>query len=127
MSPFADLLFLLMLLAGTFFIVTAAVGIVRFPDVYTRLHTASKASTFGFAFIVLAVAWRVGTPADMTKAVMAVLFQFATAPIGAHMIARVAVQKGLRPVSGRAGEPLDFPDAYMAPEGPGERAGRPPT
>lgn len=111
----ADIVFILMLMTGTFFVITAAWGLVKFPDIYTRLHAVSKASTFGFAFIVLAVAFRMGTATDITKAVTAVVFQFVTTPIAAHMIARVAIQRGIKPL-GQNREVIDFPEASFAPE-----------
>lgn len=94
------------LLIGLFFVITAAVGVLKFKDVYTRLHAASKAGTFGFGFIIIGVAISTGTDTDIAKAFMAVVFQFLTTPVSAHMIARTAVQKGLRPVRNARGELL---------------------
>jgi multicomponent Na+:H+ antiporter subunit G len=100
----ADIIFILMMLNGIFFILTAALGIVKFRDIYTRLHAATKAATFGFAFIIMAVAMQTGTPTDVTKALAAVLFQFLTAPIAAHMLGRVAIQRGIRPILNPRGD-----------------------
>lgn len=115
-----DIVFILMMLTGTFFVITAAWGILKFPDLYTRLHASSKATTFGFAFIVLAVAFRVGTQEEILKAVAAVIFQFVTTPIAAHMIARVAVQRGIRPLD-QNHQPIEFPEGEFAPEDERER------
>lgn len=91
---------------GAFFILTAAVGIVRFKDTYTRLHAASKGSTFGFCFMVLGAALLLGGEDNFAKAILAIAFQFLTAPVGAHMIARVAIRKGLRPICNPQGDPV---------------------
>lgn len=84
---------------GLFFVITAAIGVVKFKDVYARLHAASKGGTFGFAFIVLGAALMHGDPTSLTKAFLAIIFQFSTAPIAGHMIARVALQKGIKPIA----------------------------
>ncbi len=87
-----------LILIGVFFTLTGCVGIYKFHDIYTRLHAASKGTTFGFAFIVIGAALILGQPTDIAKALLAVIFQFITAPIAGHMIARVAIQKGLKPI-----------------------------
>lgn len=93
---------------GLFFFVTGAIGVVRFQDLYLRLHAASKAGTFGFGFIVLGMALMTflhePNPAALTKAILAIIFQFATAPVAAHVVAKVAIAKGLKPL-GSHGEP----------------------
>lgn len=96
-----------LIFVGLFFLLTAALGMVKLPDLYTRLHAASKGTTFGFSFVVIGSAILLGEPSDIAKALLAVLFQFLTAPIGAHMIARVAVQKGIRHVVNPQGELAD--------------------
>ncbi len=93
---------------GLFFVFVAAVGIVRFPDIYTRLHAATKGVTFGFAFLIMGAAMLLQKgPDDIAKAVLAIIFQLLVAPIAGHMIARVAVRKGIRPVKNPQGELYD--------------------
>ena len=88
---------------GLFFMLTAAVGVLRFPDVYCRIHAASKASTFGFGFLVLGMAFLMGTEADIMKAIIAVAFQFLTAPVGGHLLARIALSRGIKPARDSSG------------------------
>ncbi len=83
---------------GLFFVLVAAIGVVKFRDVYTRLHAASKGATFGFCFIIFGAALLSGDPGDMAKAILAIIFQFLTAPLTGHMIARVAMRRGIRPI-----------------------------
>ncbi|RYD83041.1 MAG: monovalent cation/H(+) antiporter subunit G [Verrucomicrobiaceae bacterium] len=78
----------LFLLIGGFFALVAALGVYRFPDFYARIHAATKASTFGFGFTVLAAALALGTPSAWVKAVAAIAFLFITLPIAAHLLAR---------------------------------------
>jgi len=83
---------------GLFFMTVGAIGIFRFPDVFMRLQAASKCLTFGFVFIVLGCVTLVGDAGDWTKALLAVGFQFLTAPVAAQVVARAALVRGIRPV-----------------------------
>jgi multicomponent Na+:H+ antiporter subunit G len=78
------------LLAGAGFIFIAALGIVRFPDLFTRMHAASKAGSLGLGAILAGVAIAHPTAIVIAKCVMVLLFVFLTAPIAAHMIGRAA-------------------------------------
>jgi multicomponent Na+:H+ antiporter subunit G len=78
------------LIAGSLFMLVAAIGVVRLPDVYMRMHAITKAASLGAILMLVAVflwypTWIVGI-----EALMVVLFVILTAPIGSHMIARVA-------------------------------------
>lgn len=117
MSNLFDYFFIGLMFFGLFFIATAAVGVYRFKDLYTRLHATSKGVTFGFGALVIGVAFLLGTPGDITKAFLAVSFQFLTAPVAAHMIARVALRKGVKPIRNPEGEPMDL-DRDVIPAGP---------
>ena len=99
---------------GIFFMVSAGLGLLKFPDLYTRLHAASKASTFGICFIILGAVAMAHEPSDVAKGVLAILFQFISSPIGAHMIARVALKKGVRPLESPAGNLME--KAPLPPE-----------
>jgi len=90
MSIVRDALAATLLLGGVFFSVVAAVGIVRLPDVYLRMHASSKSTTIGLAGILLAVLLYFGTYEVATKVLLVIFFTFLTAPVGAHMIARSA-------------------------------------
>jgi multicomponent Na+:H+ antiporter subunit G len=79
-----------LLLAGAVFILVAAVGVLRLPDVLTRMQATSKATTLGLAGIMAAAALHAGTLETAVRATFIVVFAFLTAPIGAHMIGRAA-------------------------------------
>lgn len=74
--------------AGGVFVFLAGVGTLRFPDIYARMHAATKASTLGVALVGLAVVW--GLDGDWAKALVAVGFVFVTAPTAAHFVGRAA-------------------------------------
>jgi multicomponent Na+:H+ antiporter subunit G len=87
------------LIVGALFSLLAAVGVLRFPDLYTRLHAAAKAGTVGAGFVLLALAVSALDPAVALRAVAGVAFLVLTAPIAAHLIARAAYTVGQRPSS----------------------------
>lgn len=75
--------------AGVFAVI-AAVGVLRFPDVMTRMHASSKVASFAGALALIAAAVDIGTVSATMRAVFAILFIFLTAPIGAHLLGRAA-------------------------------------
>lgn len=83
---FAGLLFVI----GGGFCLVAGIGIVRFPDVYTRMHASTKAGTFGLALIAGGTALAATSPGEAVEAVAVFLFLIATAPVGAHLVGRAA-------------------------------------
>ena len=93
---------------GLFFNALGVVGILRFPDVYTRLHADTKATTFGSIFTSLAVIFYAASryyhtldgqdAALALHTVIAVVVLAVTNATGAHAIARAAYRRGHRPV-----------------------------
>ena len=77
---------------GTFFGLVATVGIIRLPDLYSRLHAASKSDTLGS---VLSLA---GLTTESMKLVFLLVFLFVTSPTAAHAIARAAKEEEVEPV-----------------------------
>ena len=78
------------LIIGSVFILLAAIGIVRFPDLFTRMHAATKASSFGVALMLIAVAIYFGNAWVIFEVVLVISFIYLTAPVACHMIARAA-------------------------------------
>ena len=87
----------LCLLLGGGFALIAGLGVLRLPDVFTRLHASTKAGTLGVGLIVAALALVTDDLRVASKAVAAVAFLLATAPIGAHLIGRAAAPVGYAP------------------------------
>ncbi|WP_102127914.1 monovalent cation/H(+) antiporter subunit G [Deinococcus planocerae] len=85
------------ILIGAFFVLTAAIGVVRFPDLYSRLHASSKLVTLGSAGIFLGVAFELADAAAFTRLAAVLLFQFLTTPLTAYLIAQAAYLRGLAP------------------------------
>lgn len=93
-----DSIAFVMMLFGAAFLLIGTIGILRFRDVFLRLHAASKSLTFGFGFFILGASLVSHDVIVILEAGLAVLFQFITAPISAQMIARAALRRGIRPL-----------------------------
>lgn len=91
----ADILTIALVLLGTAFSLLATIGIVRLPDLYTRMQAATKAGTLGVACVVLAAAVHFQTASVIVEVTLITLFLFATAPIASHLIARAAYHSGV--------------------------------
>lgn len=83
----------LLIVAGAGFMLLAGFGVLRMPDLFLRMHASTKGASLGVAFLLLAAALDFRDPAVATKAVLASLFIFITAPVAAHMLGRAAYAK----------------------------------
>jgi len=96
-----------LLLAGAVFVLLATVGVLRFPDLYTRMHAASKAGVVGAGMILLAIAIVSFDSAVALRAIVAIVFLILTTPIGAHLLARAAYKSGYQPTKATISNELD--------------------
>jgi multicomponent Na+:H+ antiporter subunit G len=80
---------------GTGLVVVAGIGIVRMPDLPTRMHASSKAGTLGAILLLVGVAIAYMDTAVVWRVVLIVLFLSLTAPVAAHMIARAGYRSGV--------------------------------
>jgi multicomponent Na+:H+ antiporter subunit G len=88
---------LALLVAGSAFSLLAAIGLLRFPDFYTRLHVGAKAGPLGAGLILLSVA---ATSADGVLAIRCVVgfvFLIMVGPISTHLLARAMLRGGSSP------------------------------
>ncbi len=98
-----DLIVILLMLGGLFFFSGGAVGILRFPDFYTRLHPAGKLDTAGQLMALLAAALFViqdfSLPNILTAAKIGliVVFVYITSPTATHAIVDAGIRAGLKP------------------------------
>ena len=97
----------LLVVIGALFGLLAAIGIVRLPDLYTRMHAATKAGPVGAGFIFAAVAVVSLDGAVMLRAIVGVAFLLLTTPVSAHLLARAGYRAGYRPTALTAIDDLD--------------------
>lgn len=84
-----------LILVGATFLLLAAVGVVRMPDLFMRMQAASKASTLGIGCVLLALAFHFPGISVNIRVLGTIVFFFLTAPITAHLIGRAAYFVGV--------------------------------
>ncbi len=89
-----EIIVVCLVMLGAIFSVLASVGLLRMPDVFTRMQSATKAGTLGVACTAAAAAIHFGRTFAAIEAVMVVFFFFLTAPVASHLVARVAYTSG---------------------------------
>lgn len=87
----------LFLAAGCFFTIVAAIGVVRFPDFYSRIHPAGKADTLGQGLILLGLIIHEGLTFVSVKLLMIIVFIFIVNPTATHAIVKAAYLAGIKP------------------------------
>ncbi len=80
-----------LILGGLFFFFTGTVGLLRFPDVYTRLHAAGKCDTLGAQLILLGLAVVNGWNLESVKLIMIIAFLMLANPTATHAMIRAAL------------------------------------
>jgi multicomponent Na+:H+ antiporter subunit G len=92
MSLLVEIAVVVLMLAGTFFMVVTGIGLIRFPDVYTRMHAAGKAGTLGIALLILAptVYFAASDATVSVRGVLAIIFQFLTTPGATYLLAHAS-------------------------------------
>jgi len=87
-----------LVLLGGVFMVIGAVGLIRLPDVFTRMHGASVSDTLGAGLILLGLIFIAGFSLVSVKLVFLILFFGLMSPVSTHAIARAALHAGVKPV-----------------------------
>jgi len=91
----SDVVSAVLLLVGGTLYVFAGVGLLRFPDVYARMHAATKPATLGLLFVLAGTAVRIETADGYVKLALAGALQVLTAPVGSHLLGRAAYLAGV--------------------------------
>lgn len=95
-----ELLSLAALIAGGGFFFAGTVGLLRFPDVYTRLHALTKADNLGLGLMVAGLALQSDSWAVAMKLVLIWLLVLAASSTASHVVARAARRAGIAPATG---------------------------
>ncbi|MGY1772897.1 monovalent cation/H(+) antiporter subunit G [Blastococcus sp. SYSU D00813] len=93
MSAVVDVVAFGCLLAGAFLCLTAGLGLVRFPDVLSRMHAGTKPQVLGVLLVMVGAAIRLHGWSATWMLLLVAAFQLLTAPVSAHMISRVAYKR----------------------------------
>lgn len=102
-----DVLGWILMVGGLFFLLTGALGIIRMPDVFTRMHAAGMTDTMGAGLMLLGLATQTGEGAVVLRLLLILVLLWLTSPVATHALAKAAlhghVDPELRP-GGRGGE-----------------------
>ncbi len=92
MPPLLEIAVAVPMLVGTFFMVVTSFGLLRFPDLYCRMHAAGKAGTLGIILVILStvVHFAPDGPSVPVRGLLAIWFQMLTTPAATHLLARAA-------------------------------------
>jgi multicomponent Na+:H+ antiporter subunit G len=97
MEQVVDILSWIMVLGGSFFLLVGAIGVLRFPDVYTRGHAAGITDTLGAILILFGLMLQSGFTLITAKLLLILLFLLFTSPAASHALGNAAWSSGLRP------------------------------
>lgn len=97
MNSLVDALSWACLVAGGFFCVVGAIGLLRMPDFFTRMHAASVIETLGAGLILIGLMLQAGLTLVAVKLLMVGLLIFFASPTATHALARAAMVRGLMP------------------------------
>ncbi|GEA60731.1 monovalent cation/H(+) antiporter subunit G [Vibrio comitans] len=81
---------------GGLFVLVASLGVLRMPDLFTRMHAATKAGTVGLGLLLLAVAFAIPDITVISRVIGTMLFIFLTAPVAAHLLGKAMRQSGYK-------------------------------
>lgn len=107
----AEILSGILLAFGAFLVLSGGIGVLRFPDVYSRMHAAGITDTLGAVSILLGLMILAGWSLVLAKLVMIMLFLLITGPTSSHALGKAAWKSGLQPLTGGPSErkPADDP------------------
>jgi multicomponent Na+:H+ antiporter subunit G len=97
MSAILDGLSWVLLIGGSFFVLTGSIGLVRMPDFFSRIHPAGLIDTLGAVLIIGGLLVQGGFTAVSIKLVLILVFLFLTGPTATHALAHAALISGIKP------------------------------
>jgi multicomponent Na+:H+ antiporter subunit G len=92
-----NILSIIFIVAGLFFLIVAAIGVIRFPDVYSRSHAVSLTDSLGAFLMLVGIALHEGLSINMLKILVVLILLYILNPVIAHATVRAALRSGLKP------------------------------
>jgi len=97
MMEIQNILTIILIVAGSFFMLVGSIGVIRLPDFFTRSHATSKSDTLGIMLIILGLMAYEGFCLNSLKLLIIFVFVAIANPVGAHALARAALSYGIKP------------------------------
>lgn len=98
MEMIADTISWGLIVLGSFFLVTGALGMLRMPDVYTRMHAASVIDTLGATLLILGLVIQAGLTLVALKLLFVLALLFFFGPVASHALAQAALHANVKPI-----------------------------
>ncbi len=98
MSVLVDVLSWACILGGSFFALVGGIGVLRLPDVFSRLHASGITDTMGAGLIMVGLMFQAGWTQVTVKLILVLLFLWFTSPVSTHALARAALRGGVEPL-----------------------------
>jgi multicomponent Na+:H+ antiporter subunit G len=98
MTLFVEVASWVLILLGSFFTLVGAFGLVRMPEVFTRMHAASVTDTLGVGFLILGMCLQAGLGLVTLKLVFLLVLFFFTGPVVTHALAQACLHEGITPM-----------------------------
>ena len=121
MQIFLDLLSWVFLLGGSFFAISGGIGVLRMPDLFTRLHAAGVTDTMGAGLILTGLMFQAGLSLVTLKLIILLAFVWFSSPVAAYALARAALASGHEPFWA---EDLEIPETARIPGRHREESGK---
>ena len=99
MEPLLDYLSAMLLASGSFFILVGAIGLIRLPDVFARMHGAGVTDTLGAALFIAGLMVQSGLSLISVKLLLILVFFFFASPTSSYALANAALSQGMKPWS----------------------------
>jgi multicomponent Na+:H+ antiporter subunit G len=96
MSLVIEIIIAVLIVTGSAFALIAALGVLRMPDFYMRMHAATKAGAFGSLLLLMAAALYFGTLRAVLTSVAVIVFFYFTTPVAAQTLAESAYRRGIK-------------------------------
>jgi len=119
MSLSVEIVSWIFILLGSFFTVVGALGLVRMPEVFSRMHAASVMDTLGVGFLILGMMLQAGFGLVTLKLLFILALFFFTVPVVTHALARACLHEGIEPLLAEDRRP-------KRKQAPGRKSGRRP-
>lgn len=92
------------LVSGSIFLIIGTIGLIRFPDFFTRLHAGSVVDTLGCILIMVGLMLQAGLTIVTVKLILIVIFILFTSPTAAHALAKAALHGKVQPLLDKSGD-----------------------
>lgn len=98
MDILLDIVSWIFLVSGSFFCLTGAVGLLRFPEFFSRIHAASLTDTLGASLILIGLMFQAGWQLALPKLILILIFSLLAGTTASHAMGKAALQSGMRPL-----------------------------